>query len=216
MNQLSLFNSPANQISNQEQQHKTVNNILLLESSIEGLQYIPNYISSEEQSKLLQSVNSEKWLGDLKRRVQHYGFKYDYKARFIDYSMRIGNLPSWATPFAKQLKRDNYAPEIPDQLIVNEYEPGQGIASHIDCQPCFGNTIISISLGSACIMNFINKYTKEKIEVFLEPRSLVVLKEEARYTWTHGIIGRKTDVFNGKKYEREVRTSLTFRKTILK
>lgn len=42
-------------------------------------------------------------------------------------------------------------PELPDQLIVNEYPAGEGIEAHIDA-PLFTDTIVSISLGSSCIM----------------------------------------------------------------
>lgn len=182
---------------------------------IPGLTYLPNYISPEQHASLWESINNEIWLGDLKRRVQHYGYKYDYKARLIDYSMKIGELPDWVLPYTKKLQAEGYMPQLPDQLIVNEYQPGQGIASHIDCEPCFGETIVSLSLGSTCVMNFINKQTKEKIEVLLEPRSLVVLKEEARYQWTHGIVGKKSDLFGGQKYMRGTRISLTFRNVIV-
>ena len=45
---------------------------------------------------------------------------------------------------------------MPDQLIVNEYQPGQGISAHIDCEPCFKNTIVTVSLGSVYEMDFIS------------------------------------------------------------
>ena len=35
---------------------------------------------------------------------------------------------------------------------VNEYLPGQGIAQHVDCVPCFGGTVASLSLLSPCTM----------------------------------------------------------------
>lgn len=41
-----------------------------------------------------------------------------------------------------------------DQLIVNEYEPGQGINPHIDNIKLFKSDIASLSLGSDCIMIF--------------------------------------------------------------
>jgi alkylated DNA repair dioxygenase AlkB len=199
---------------NSEFNLRTLNDLELL-SKIKGLLYIPEYITKEEHVLLWQSVNSENWLGDLKRRVQHYGYKYNYRARFIDYTMKIEDLPEWVMPLANNLHKEEYMPVIPDQLIVNEYKPGQGIASHIDCEPCFGDTIISLSLGSTCVMDFINKETKEKVEVLLEPRSLVVLKDDARYLWTHGITGKKADNFKGVKHNRKTRISLTFRNVIL-
>jgi hypothetical protein len=47
--------------------------------------------------------------------------------------------------------------------------------------------------------------------VFLEPRSLVTLTGEVRYHWTHGIVGRKSDLYMGKKKLRGQRISITFR-----
>ncbi len=185
-------------------------------SEIIGLKYIPNFIDEIEVKQFIASINNEQWLNDLRRRVQHYGYKYDYKARSIDYSMFIGSLPNWVLPLAKRLFDEKHIDTIPDQLIINEYEPGQGIANHVDCEPCFGDTIISISLGSSCVMDFINLRTKQKIEVMLESGSIVVLSGEARHNWTHGIAQRKTDTFKGIKSERQLRTSMTFRKVILK
>jgi alkylated DNA repair dioxygenase AlkB len=212
--QLSIFDIPQKTSNISIVKPKTLNDISLL-SNIKGLVYMPDYITQEEHNFLWQSVNAEKWLDDLKRRVQHYGYKYNYKARFIDYTMKIGELPSWVTSLAEKLKDNNFMQNTPDQLIINEYLAGQGIANHVDCEPCFGDTIISLSLGSTCVMDFINKYTKEKIDVLLEPRSLVILKDEARYEWTHGIQGRKSDFFKNQKYERNTRISLTFRNVIV-
>ncbi|NBV09270.1 MAG: alpha-ketoglutarate-dependent dioxygenase AlkB [Flavobacteriia bacterium] len=184
--------------------------------AISGLTYIPNFIDKLEVKFFIDAINSEPWLSDIKRRVQHYGYKYDYKARSIDYSMFIGQLPSWAMTMAQRLFDEKHISELPDQLIINEYEPGQGIANHVDCEPCFGDTIISISLGSSCVMDFINLRTKQKVEVMLESGSLVVLSGEARHKWTHGIAQRKTDNFNGVKTNRRLRISMTFRKVTLK
>lgn len=191
---------------------KIINDI----SMIKGLTYIPNFLEMSEVNNLIYSINMEPWLSDIKRRVQHYGYKYNYKARSIDYSMFIGKLPSWAMIIAQRLFIEKHINELPDQLIINEYEPGQGIANHVDCEPCFGDTIISISLGSSCVMDFINLSSKQKVEVMLESGSLVVLNGDARYNWTHGIAQRKTDNFKGEKTDRRLRISLTFRKVILR
>lgn len=188
------------------------NNILY----IEGLQYIPNFISEKEERELMNAINSENWLTDIKRRVQHYGYKYDYKARTINYSMHLGKLPLWSMRFANRLVNKKFIEVEPDQIIVNEYEPGQGISNHVDCEPCFGDTIITISLNSYCTMDFINLKTKQKVEVLLEPRSLVVINGESRYLWSHGIPARKADFHNNQKINRKLRVSLTFRNVILR
>jgi len=191
---------------------KVVNDI----AAIHGLTYIPNFITKETERTLINSINSESWLTDIKRRVQHYGYKYDYKARSIDYSMFLGELPIWSQSIAHRLYAENFIEDMPDQLIVNEYLPGQGITSHVDCKPCFSGTIISLSLGSGCIMDFVSLLTNKKIEVFIEPCSLVVISGESRYNWTHGIAPRKTDYFKGLKLDRTTRVSMTFRKVILR
>jgi len=180
-----------------------------------GLTYIPNFISRQEEICLLDNINSNEWLSDLKRRVQHYGWKYDYRSRNIDYSMYLGELPAWAGSLAHNLFNRRLVSELPDQVIINEYKPGQGIANHVDCEPCFGDSIVSLSLGSVCIMNLINLETKEKIEIVLEPRSAIVIKSESRYKWSHGIPPRLADTINGQYIHRKLRLSMTFRKVVV-
>ena len=107
-------------------------------------------------------------------------------------------------------------PEVADQVIVNEYLPGQGISAHIDCEPCFKDTIVSMSLASNCIMYFTNESDRTlKIPVLLEPRSIVVLTRQARYEWMHSITARRYDEWEGIRLERGRRVSLTFRKVIV-
>ena len=96
-----------------------------------------------------------------------------------------------------------------NQVIINEYEPGQGIGAHTDHQKFFGPKIVSVSLISPVVMNF--AYNDEKIPVLLEPNSCVSMERDARYKWTHEIPARKTDTINGKRFPRTKRISLTFR-----
>lgn len=192
---------------------------LLLETEVDaipGLSYVADYITEEAQTWLLAKVDNGLWLDDLKRRVQHYGFKYDYRKRKVDMSMHVGQLPYWLERLSQKLHRDGYMPEIADQVIVNEYLPGQGISAHIDCEPCFKDTIVSMSLASSCVMYFTNKLDHTlKIPVLLEPRSIVVLTGQARYEWLHSITARRYDEWESNRLERGRRVSLTFRKVIV-
>jgi alkylated DNA repair dioxygenase AlkB len=183
---------------------------------IEGLSYIREFITREEEANLLESIDASHWLTDLKRRVQHYGYKYDYKRRSLDHSMYIGAIPNWAASIAERIVQHSLMRAMPDQVIVNEYLPGQGISDHVDCEPCFDDTIISLSLASGCIMEF-KKLTDKGLKkvVYLAPRSLVVLKGESRYGWTHGIPAREKDKWHGRSIPRKRRVSLTYRKVIL-
>ena len=41
-----------------------------------------------------------------------------------------------------------------DQVTVNEYPPGCGIAPHVDTHSAFTETILSLSLGDRCVIEF--------------------------------------------------------------
>lgn len=181
---------------------------------INGLCYIPSFITASEEQALLQKIDAQSWLADLKRRVQHYGWKYDYTARRVDETMRLGALPDWLMELCHRLQQDGHFPKLPDQVIINEYQPGQGIAPHIDCVPCFEETIASLSLGSACVMEFTPTDSGEKIFHLLEPRSLLLFSGDARFQWKHGIAARKRDKHDGQIIPRGRRVSLTFRNVI--
>lgn len=184
--------------------------LLDLAAKIPGLTYIPDYISASSSEQLLFTIDRQIWSTALKRKVQHYGYKYDYKKRSLS-SMHLGALPNWALDMAQRLTLEGLTEKLPSQVIVNEYQPGQGIASHIDCVPCFGDTIISLSLGGTCVMEFTHGKTKEKIPVLLLPRSIIILQGAARYEWQHGIPARKTDKYQARVFVRTRRVSLTFR-----
>ncbi|MDX2113009.1 MAG: alpha-ketoglutarate-dependent dioxygenase AlkB [Alphaproteobacteria bacterium] len=183
--------------------------------TISGLNYIPDFIDSATESALIKTIDPLPWITELKRRVQHYGWRYDYKARSVTNDLRIGALPDWLQHYAVRLQQAGYFSETPDQVIINEYQPGQGISAHIDCVPCFTDTIASLSLGSPCVMDFTRSKTGKKSSLLLEARSLLVLTGDARYVWQHAIAGRKTDRYNGQIIKRTRRISLTFRKVIV-
>ncbi len=189
---------------------------LNLANIIQGLNVYFDFINSEEEAALLLKIDSAPWLSDLSRRVQHYGYKYDYRARKIDNSFYLGEMPSWLKDVALKAFNQKLIDFMPDQAIINEYEPGQGIASHIDCEPCFGDTVLSLSLGSQCVMNYSTEVnSRDKIGLLIEARSLVVMKKESRYNWFHGIPARKSDTFNNTVLKRNRRVSVTFRKVVM-
>jgi alkylated DNA repair dioxygenase AlkB len=147
--------------------------------------------------------------------VQHYGYRYDYRSRSVDPSMYLGELPEWARGLDARLLGAGVTTRASDQVIVNEYEPGQGIAAHVDCEPCFDGIVASISLGTACVMTFTEIATRRTEPVLLAPRSLIVMTGAARYEWTHAIGKSMTDRVEGKLVRRGRRVSLTFRKVLL-
>jgi len=180
-------------------------------TAVRGLSYTAGYLTAEEQQRLLATIDGLPWLGDLRRRVQHYGYRYDYSRRSVDRDLYLGPLPDWAAELAERLRLDGHVPRDLNQLIVNEYLPGQGISPHVDCIPCFADTVLSLSLGSACVMTLSRRDGGEPVDVLLEPGSLLVMSDQARYEWRHGIAARKSDVHAGRRVARGRRVSLTFR-----
>jgi alkylated DNA repair dioxygenase AlkB len=178
---------------------------------VPGLIYELEFLSSGTERELLREIDHAPWLSELKRRVQHYGWRYDYKARRVLPSMYIGPLPAWLSDIAGILVERGWFDKKPDQAIVNEYHPGQGIAPHVDCEPCFGPSVASISLLSDVVMGFDNPSTGQRAEEVLRSRSALVLTGPARYGWRHGISARMNDTIDGRKKRRDRRVSITFR-----
>jgi alkylated DNA repair dioxygenase AlkB len=180
---------------------------------IDGLLYIPNYLSPQQHDAVINAIDAQPWRGDLSRRTQQYGYIYDYRARRVGPDSYLGPLPSWLALIASQLHADGVMPQRADQAIINEYTPGQGVADHIDCTPCFGDVIVSLSLGSSVVMDL--KRSSANVPILLEQGSLLVLRGIARYRWTHGIAKRRQDVIEGIAHERKRRVSITFRTVIV-
>ena len=86
-----------------------------------------------------------------------------------------------------------------DQCTVNEYQPGHGIASHVDTHSAFGSMLASLSLQARVVMTFVHAVSGERLDLVLPRRSLLVLSGEARYEWTHGIGSRTTDLVRRRR-----------------
>lgn len=184
---------------------------------IPGLAYVPDFLDEDHERKLVEWIDQQEWSNELQRRVQHYGWRYDYKAREVDASMRLGPLPSQFAALAKRLFQENLVPEVPDQVIVNEYEANQGITAHVDNIKGFADGIATISLLESWEMVFHAPRGKGKVPRMLERRSVAIMRGEARYRWKHEIKKRKSEPVldgGGRHCKRERRISLTFRKVL--
>lgn len=173
-----------------------------------GLILIPEFITKEDEKSFMEEIDKRKWSDVLKRRTQHYGYRYDYKKRNIDKIEKAENIPEWSSELIKNLINQGLFSRKPDQMIVNEYKPGQGISRHIDSL-IFDEPIVSISLLSSCVMIF--TLNKEKIEILLKPRDALVMTGDSRWKWYHEIPARKKDKIGDQIIERTRRISMTFR-----
>jgi alkylated DNA repair dioxygenase AlkB len=175
--------------------------------TIVGIQYIPEYLDRETHDHLLAAVDVHPWQMSVDHGVQVYGHHYNHSKRA---AFRIGDLPPWAIDLAGRLWRDGLLPNVPNQLVANDYRPGSGMFAHID-QTVFGDAIASVSLGSTCVMQLSNGEAERMEELLLEPRSVLILSDEARWAWKHGIPARTVDVWQHQERPRNRRVSLTFR-----
>ena len=82
-------------------------------------------------------------------------------------------MPSWIKEIV-----DGLGPCF-DQITINKYSPGDGIASHVDTHSSFMNTFHIISLGSEIVMEFRNGL--KQVDALLRAGSLLTVADEARY-----------------------------------
>ncbi len=179
---------------------------------LNGLTLIENYINEEEEINLIDFINNQSWNTTLKRLTQHYGYNYNYKSSKTNY---IGELPNVYQKCISKLLNDKYISERPDQIIINRYLPGEGISAHIDKPTIFKNKIYSLSLGSGCTMIFENKDNNEIKNIYIPPKTLLIMEDDSRYKYTHSIKSIKSDIVNNNKIKRKTRYSITFRNMIL-
>lgn len=95
--------------------------------------------------------------------------------------------------------------EAPTQVLINEYRNNMGIASHFEDFDAFGPVIVTISLISPVYMTLKKPTTQPKpdgsdntninacdsyddvVKILLEPGSLLIMKDDARFKYRHGI-----------------------------
>ena len=177
----------------------------------EGARLVPDIVTEAEEQRILLRIAEAPWLTDLSRRVQHYGYRYDYRGRIAGRPASAPAFPRWAAAMADRL-RPLFDGRLPEQCIVNEYRPGQGIGMHAD-HPSFGPVVVSLSLGAAWRMHFrprngrpYVRYGLASDEVAMLPRrSALFLSRDARTRWMHGI-----DPADSSR-QAETRVSATFR-----
>ncbi len=179
-------------------------------TKIDGLRYIPNFITQEEHDLLVQIIDGNDYSNEIHRRQQFYGELYYHTS---------SDLPSVQPSSEEQQYENAYsmkpmqflidkliqanifdAHHPPTQCLINEYVANQGIKSHYDDSNAFGPIIASISLIDPIL--FTLKYPKvptnecnDILDIqhhLLEPKSLFVMERDARYKWRHSITKAKS------------------------
>lgn len=209
-----------------------VDKLLLLHSlaGLSGLHYIHDYIESSQQECLLNSICSSKsrWTQVSGRRLQSYGGTVHEKWG----GLLQAPMPAWLQTLVTRIDKDLHLFEgAANHVLLNAYEPGQGILAHED-GPVYYPAACILSLGSSAVMNFRRKShdgieSKPVASVLLMPGSLLVFNGEAYEACLHGIEQAREDVLDasilnlqqcgqeaGGVLARAMRYSLTIRRAL--
>jgi alkylated DNA repair dioxygenase AlkB len=185
-------------------------NLQHMENAVPGLLVYRDFINTAMEEKLINEIDAQPWVVDYDRRLQYYGYRNELESPY--------DLVAFPVPFPPLIKKlsteivaQNLLLHQPDQVIINEYLPGQGIRPHKD-RNYFANQIAGVNLGSGCILRFIKINGGDVVDVEIPVRSLYIMQDEARYKWNHAIPPRKKDTINGNVQHRERRLSITYRK----
>ncbi|CAL9076533.1 unnamed protein product [Musa textilis] len=222
---------------------KQGNGVLLsweMVDGVKGLWFCRGFLCSAQQSSLLSAIRREGWFdegchnqamrfGDLPRWAVELSRLVREAVWFSDTSSGEGKESSlgnhheeacWPLPLDLLWREPLF-----DQLIVNVYNPGEGICAHVDLMR-FDDGIAIISLESACVMHFTRSKQEEgnnegqgeegspmRVPIFLSPGSLVLMSGEARYLWKHEINRKQGfQLWEGEEIHQQRRTSVTLRK----
>ena len=175
---------------------------------IPGFRLTEDYIDVQEERFLLEHVDAARWQNDFRRRIQQYGL--GYAADREGKPSWVRDFPEWLLTLAGKAAQDSGFDRFPENCVINEYIPPQGIGPHRDYSD-FGPTVACLSLGSDIVMEFANLERSLKYPILVRARSFWVISGPARFEWTHGIAPRLHDLIAGERRRRARRVSITFR-----
>lgn len=197
----------------------------MADSTVPGLSYYDNFLTSDDEDDLIDTIYDQSWDTRLSRRVQHYGhlYKYNHVKNESNDKSTAKPVPDWLSKLYKKLVKKGIAPDVNMkdlQVIINEYKPGQGIGKHVDDTKQFDKFVISVSLNSGCEVVFEKVFYGRIRKVYVDRCSVYKMEKDARYSWTHAIMPAKIDTIvnsdgSNEKIERKTRISITFRKMLV-
>ena len=185
--------------------------------TIPHVYYVPEWVTTEEEStmlRILKNTPSEVKSKLQKRLVQEYGGSMcsTCNTSFVS----EGNLPTWCNQVCDGLLQSSvFTPAtFPNNVRVHEYQPGEGIAPHVD-GPIYVPRVAILSLAAPTLISFYprrepyanpmdhyddtfkfdGEIAKERPiqSLILEPRSLLVFSSDAYWLHPHGITDKLED-----------------------
>jgi alkylated DNA repair protein alkB homolog 6 len=195
-----------------------------LPGTISDVRYYENAFSKISETTLLELIYNEgfqsnAWKQLKTRRLQCWGGlppaqdKGENSGDFKSPNENETSLPSWLSAICQVFVQVGFFPPdfAPNHVLINEYEPGQGIMHHTD-GPRYYDHVVILSLGSSTVMSFHPRLSSEEIgsstltnlpspsevpgvgmSILLQSRSLLYFKGDAYHNYLHGIEARSFD-----------------------
>ena len=146
-----------------------------------GLIVIPDFITeSEEREIVSQLPESRPKKGSERNSIRRFGSNIPYKNQ-----MESSVIPEYLNRIGQKIFDKGLLDLKPNSISINEYLIGNTIAPHIDSVES-GPIITILSLLSDATMVLSNN--KEKHSIMVPRFSILQLKDEIRYKWTHEIL----------------------------
>ena len=102
-----------------------------METAVPGLFLYPNFIDEALEEQLLNEIDSQTWIVDYLRRLQYYGYRNELDKPYDLIQFPVA-MPPLIDSLSQKIVKQGIILLQPDQVIINEYVPGEGIKPHKD------------------------------------------------------------------------------------
>lgn len=186
--------------------NKPLNNVIVssrildqhrLNTNINSIYYIPNYINDDLHAQLIEQIESAPdslWTNVKGRSLICHGGVSDDSAVFP-----APPLPRYLHSLTEIIKESipYFDDQFPQHVLINRYRCGEGIMAHRD-GPAYYPCVAILSLSSTATMDFYLKAPTvtdvPAFSILLWPRSLIVFTEDLYQLYHHSISAVENDV----------------------
>jgi alkylated DNA repair dioxygenase AlkB len=145
-----------------------------------GLELITEYLTPEEEVEVMKGIPQKR------KRKKHPRDKVVKRNSVHTYWNEEPATPPVLAQLRDRMVADELLPSPVTRITVNEYYPEDALGAHIDT-PEQGIVIGVLSLLSSATMVFAREGYPDYV-VELPPRSVVFLRGESRYLWSHAVL----------------------------
>jgi hypothetical protein len=179
---------------------------------IDGLAALIGYVSEGEQAQILADVNQQEWQQFHGKHSQEYGFNFS----FYNPTPTSVTIPPSILSLAERMVADGLLDPMPNYVLVDRYEPGEGSHPRVESDDPHDGAIASVTLGSGSVVRFslapYGPYFKEQPAhaelmqlhendrlgvcraAYFPTGSVFVIKDEARLGWRHEVQQTSSDL----------------------